>query len=199
VGRSDRRAALRTLAASAIGAATAPTWVESLCAFARQQAHAHVADAALAAQDWTPAVLTPAQNEAVATLSELIIPETDTPGARATRVNRFIDAVLSRAPQPDREKFLRGLSWMDDRSRMLFKRDFVQASPVDQAALLTRLADERNDTADDRAGVEFFRTIKSMTIDGYYTTEVGLRRELGDDGRLFHAQFQGCEHPEHQS
>ena len=49
-----------------------------------------------------------------------------------------------------------------------------------------------------RAGVQFFRAIKSMTIDGYYTTEIGLRQELGDNGQLFLPQFAGCDHPEHQ-
>jgi hypothetical protein len=37
-----------------------------------------------------------------------------------------------------------------------------------------------------------------MTIDGYYTTEIGLRQELGDNGQLFLPQFAGCDHPEHQ-
>ena len=37
-----------------------------------------------------------------------------------------------------------------------------------------------------------------MTIDGYYTSEIGLRKELGDNGQLFLPQFQGCDHNEHQ-
>jgi hypothetical protein len=46
--------------------------------------------------------------------------------------------------------------------------------------------------------VAFFRAIKSMTITGYYTTEIGLRQELGDDGRMMLGAFEGCTHPEHQ-
>ena len=45
---------------------------------------------------------------------------------------------------------------------------------------------------------EFFEAIKSMTIIGYYTSEVGMRQEMGDDGTLFFAEFKGCEHPEHR-
>ena len=37
-----------------------------------------------------------------------------------------------------------------------------------------------------------------MTISGYYTTEVGPKQELGDDGVLALAEFRGCDHPEHQ-
>ena len=40
--------------------------------------------------------------------------------------------------------------------------------------------------------------LKSMTISGYYSSEIGLRQELGDAGQLFHLEFKGCDHPEHQ-
>ena len=193
----NRRDALRTLAAGAVGAAAASSWVESLSALAQAHAHGQTAAEVMGAAGWKPGVLTAAQNEMVVTLIELIIPQTDTPGAKAVGVNRFIDRVLLDAAPAERERFFRGLSWIDQRSRMLFDSDFTAASPSDQAALLTRLADT-NAAPGDRDGVEFFHAIKSMTISGYYTTEVGLRQELGDDGRLAMEQFIGCEHPEHQ-
>jgi hypothetical protein len=194
----NRRVALRRLVAGAVGAATSTMWVDSLSALARAQSHAHVADAAMMAQDWTPRVLTAPQNEAVIALTELIIPETDTPGAKAARVNRFVDRILLEAKPVDRERFLGGLAWIDERSRSLFGRNFVAASAEEQTALLNRLSDDGNKAAEDRPGVEFFRAIKSLTISGYYTTEIGLRRELGDDGQLVLAEFAGCNHPEHQ-
>lgn len=195
---SNRRTALRTLAAGAVGAATSSVWVESLSALASQQAHTHAAQAAIAAPKWVPRVLNAKQNEAVIALTELLIPETDTPGAKGARVNRFIDTVLQKAPPTDRDAFLRGLAWVDERSQTLFKKDFGGASAADQTALLTTLSNDKNDAAEDRVGVQFFRAIKSMTIDGYYTSEIGLRQELGDSGELFLAQFAGCDHPEHQ-
>jgi hypothetical protein len=182
----------------AAGAVTSASWVESLTAFARQQAHAGAAQAATQAKDWTPKVLTAKQNELVIALTELIIPETDTPGAKAALVNRFIDHVLEGVSAPDRTRFIGGLDWIDARSRNLHRRDFVDASAADQTALLSQLADEKNKTSADRTGVEFFRAIKSMTIDGYYTSEIGLVRELGDSPQMFLAEFPGCDHPEHQ-
>ena len=195
---SDRRTVLRTLAAGAVGAAASSRWVESLTALAQQEAHAHGAAAAIVQQDWTPRVLSARQNDAVVVLTELIIPATDTPGAKAARVNRFIDTVLSRAPSADREAFLRGLAWIDDRSRTLFGNDVVGASAAEQTALLTRISDDRQAVSEDRIGVDFFRALKSMTIDGYYTSEIGLRQELGDSGQLFLPKFAGCDHPDHQ-
>jgi hypothetical protein len=191
-----RRQAIRTLAAGAAGAAASAGWVESLAALSRQQAHAHTADAVIAAQDWTPKTLTGQQNELVVALTELIIPATDTPGAKAARVNRFVDQVLTDAPAEVRGSFTRGLTWIDARSRALFKKDFLAVSAEQQTALLSRIS---SDVAQEEAiGREFFQAIKGITINGYYTSEIGLRQELGDNGQLFLPQFQGCDHAEHQ-
>lgn len=194
----NRREALRTIAAGAVGAAAATGWVESLSALAQAHAHGQAAAAVMTAQDWKPRVLTAAQNDTVVALSELIIPQTDTPGAKAVGVNRFIDRVLQDASPAERDRFLRGLAWVDERIETASGKDFVAAGQAEQTALLTRLADESNRAEADRAGVEFFRAMKSMTISGYYTSEVGLRQELGDDGVLAMEVFVGCEHPEHQ-
>ena len=118
--------------------------------------------------------------------------------ARAARVNRFVDQVLTDAQPAVRESFGRGLTWIDARSRALFKKEFLAASAEQQTALLTRISKEGNPDKEDPIGREFFEAIKGMTINGYYTSEIGLRQELGDNGQLFLPQFQGCDHAEHQ-
>jgi hypothetical protein len=195
----NRRDALRRRAAAGLGAASAPVWVEALSALAREQAaHVHPATPAGATAAWAPKVLSVHQNETVTTLCELIIPQTDTPGAKAALVNRFIDSVLEGAVPADRSSFLKGLEWMDRRSKALFGRDVRSATPDEQTALLTRLSSEGTRAAEEKTGVDFFQALKSMTITGYYTTPIGLQQELGDDGQLVLAEFKGCTHPEHQ-
>jgi len=188
----NRREALRRLAVGGAAAAALPTWVETLTAFALDHAHTHGQRAAAAktAAAWKPKVLTPQQNSTVITISELIIPQTETPGAKAANVNRFIDDVLSDGPAGERTKFLAGLTALDERARTEFGKPFIDATPDQQTAMLTKLSSAPVD--------EFFEAIKSMTIIGYYTSEVGVRQELGDDGTLFFAEFKGCEHPEHR-
>jgi hypothetical protein len=194
-----RRQAIRSLASGAVATVATASWVESLTALARQQAHAHAATAAIAAQTWAPRTLTAHQNEQVVALSELIIPATDTPGARAANVNRFVDQVLTDADPKVRASFVQGLSWIDARSRALFNaKDFLGASAEQQTTLLTRLSADGNPNKEEAIGRDFFQAIKSMTINGYYTSEIGLRKELGDSGQLFLPQFQGCDHKEHQ-
>ena len=62
----NRRAAIRRLAAAGAGIASAPLWVETLGALAREQApHAHQAVQA-AGTAWTPKVLSATQNDTVA-------------------------------------------------------------------------------------------------------------------------------------
>ncbi len=196
----NRRDAIRALATAGLGAAAMPLWADTLTALARAQAaHGHPAAAAAAPQAaWTPQVFTPRQNETVATLCELIIPETDTPGARAALVNRFIDSVLQAAAPGDRASFLNGLAWLDARSTALFGTDVLGATAAQQTTLLTRLSSAAERAQEEKAGAEFFDALKAMTITGYYTTAIGLRQELGDDGQLVLAEFKGCDHREHQ-
>jgi hypothetical protein len=194
----NRREMLRRMMAGGVGATVAP-WVAGLAQAAEERAaHMHAtAQATPAAADWTPKVLSAHQNQVVVELTELIIPQTDTPGAKAALVNRFIDNFLEDADPRDRKEFFRGLQWVDERSRDLFGADFLATSPEQQNALLTIMSSGKNKSLMDQIGVDFFQSIKSMTITGYYTSEIGLRQELGDDGQLFFSEFKGCTHPEH--
>ncbi len=192
-----RREALRRLTLGGLGVASLPAWVEALTGLAEARGHEHASAPAAPAADWKPKVLDAHQDETIATISELIIPATDTPGARAALVNRFVDEVVADATEADRREFLRGLRWMDGRSNELFGADFVKATPEQQTALLTIISSEKNKSLEDEIGRDFFRAIKSMTITGYYTSEVGMKQELGDDGQVFFLEFKGCTHPEH--
>jgi hypothetical protein len=192
-----RREALKRLAIGGVGAATLPVWVESLSALAADHAHMQGVRKTAAATAWKPKVFTPHQNETVITLSELIIPQTETPGAKAAKVNEFIDTVLADAKAPDREMFLTGVTWLDDRATRDHGHAFAACTPTQQTTILTDISAPDATTGPNAPGAAFFTAIKSMTIAGYYTSEVGVRQELGDDGTLFFPEFKGCTHPEH--
>ncbi len=210
-----RREALERLALGGLGLAAAPGWAGALAA--RALSHAHLATPQPATPAWKPKALTAHQAETVATIAELIIPQTDTPGARAAKVHDFIEAVLADADPSTRNRFLNGLSWIDERSRSRYGLDFIKASMEQQTALLTPLsrpADPKS-PADKESAYEatrplqqdppdappiardFFSVMKSMTITGYYTSEVGMKEELGDDGSVFFADYSGCTHQTH--
>lgn len=45
---------------------------------------------------------------------------------------------------------------------------------------------------------QFFVALKQMTVNGYYTSEVGIHQDLGYIGNTYLPEFPGCNHPEHQ-
>ena len=122
----NRREMLRRTLAGGVGAAVAP-WVANLAEAAEDHAaHLHAAaQTAPPAADWTPKALDAHQNDLVVELTELIIPQTETAGAKAALVNRFVDNVLDDADPRDKKEFLRGLAWVDERSKDLFGADFL--------------------------------------------------------------------------
>lgn len=127
---------------------------------------------------WRPRALSEDQHERVAAIAEVIIPETDTPGARQAGVDRFIDTMLADwYPATDRDRFLAGLDEVEARAQAAFGSSFVQGTPEQQAQLVGEL--DRAAFAD--ASLQkppFFRMMKELTLFGYYTSEVGATQEL---------------------
>lgn len=138
--------------------------------------------------EWKPSVLDAHQNETVIALTELIIPATDTPGAKLARVNRYIDLLLRDGSAEERERFLAGLGWLDGFSIRGHGHPFVSCAQEQQTAMLRAL------DAGTGPGHEFFRAAKSLTVQIYYATEIGFE-ELNKGGRV-PVTF-GCEHASH--
>lgn len=137
---------------------------------------------ALAQQaDWKPLVLDAHQNETVIALSDLIIPATDTPGAKAANVNRFVDLFLSAGSSEQRDSFFDGMGWLDGYCNNKFALPFVKLAQADQIAVLKQLDGAQD--ASLRPGANFFRAIKMQTSRIYYNTRIG-HQELNKGGRV---------------
>lgn len=122
--------------------------------------------------------LTADQNELVATISELIIPTTDTPGARAAGVNEFVDLMLDEwYPEEDVTRFMAGLTDVDQRAQNAHSANFVDLSADQQTAILEELEAEAM-AARAAGNPAFFSMIKELTLTGYYTSEIGATQEL---------------------
>lgn len=167
----DRREALRRVGVLLGGLVSAPTAAGVLSGCRRTSG-----------PDWSPQTLTTEQNEMVDTIAEIIIPATDTPGARAANVNRFIDAMLTGSyPAETRDRFLAGLQETNARCRDTYGSPFVDCTPEQQRAIVGELDDEMfgPDAPDfDRENPPFFRMMKELTLVGYYTSEIGATQEL---------------------
>ncbi len=148
-------------------------------------------------ESWKAYVFDPRQTETVKVLTELILPQTETPGALAVKVYQHIDYALDLAQPKEREDFLLGLEWIDRKSRELFGEDFLGISPEARNAILTVVSSERNTALSDQVGVRFFKDLKDRTVVGYYSSEAGMFEELQYAGNDFLNEYPGCQHPEH--
>jgi hypothetical protein len=121
--------------------------------------------------------LTSPQSELTATIAELIIPATTTPGARAARVDAFIDGLMSDVFRKEEQaRFLAGLADVDARAKAAHGVTFVQATPAPQTAILSAMDQESRAAA--KGSRPFFPWMKELTIVGYYTSEIGATQEL---------------------
>lgn len=198
-----RRDALKALVMGAGGLTTLPILGQAQSARAGMAAMGMPAEADATAQtgaNWKPQFFDDHQNETMIALTELIIPATDTPGAKAALVNRYLD-LLYNEETPDRQKeLIQALAWFDGRSLSLHGKPFVSLTPEEQTAILEPLADTANSGPEDQPGVRAFVLIKRLTISGYYTSRIGLDEELKYQGDTYNTSFPGaCTHPEHQS
>ena len=185
----ERREALRLLA----GVAALPLLSRDALALFREVHQSLPETPALKALDLH-------QNATIVTIAELIIPQTDTPGAKAVRVNEFIDTILAEWYTADEKaSFLAGLTKVDTRCRGLFGKDFIDCSPAQQAQILTELDDglaeiRKKPTPgwQPRSAREqpFFYRMKHLTLVGYYTSEAGFEEEL--HGSIIPPHHSGC-------
>ena len=195
----DRREAVRRAVLLVGTTLSAPAVVAAL---ERGEAAHRVGEA------WAPRALTPEQLEQVATIAEHIIPATDTPGARAAGVPHFVDTMLAEYyTKAERESFLSGLAELDARAHREYHQPFLGAAAARQRDLLERVdreafapgravtataasketergggglpTSDRPDADPKASGLSpFFRSMKELTIVGYYTSQPGATKEL---------------------
>jgi len=144
----------------------------------------------VAKPDWKPSFLDQHQNDTVIALTEAIIPATDTPGAKAALVNRYVDLFLRDGDSGFRTFFMSGLNWLDGYSIQKHGHPFVKLTPAQQNGVLQTI----DAPGGPEAGVAFFRNAKAVTSRIYYNTQAGYR-ELNKGGRV-PADF-GCNHKSH--
>jgi hypothetical protein len=109
------------------------------------------------------------------------------PGALQAAVPAWIDALLN-VNDTLKGKYAAGLTWLDSAMTMRGARDFASATPAQQTALLDLIAFKKNSSPDLDAGIEFFTLARRMTVDGFYTSEMGIE-DIIPQGRPPQPQF----------
>ncbi len=155
----------------------------------------------LAGPGWKRLFFDEHQNETLIILSDLIIPTTETPGAKEALVNRYIDLVLAAETPENQRAFLNSLSYLDGEGMRRYKSAFRYLPRASQDELLHALAYPSagsgwtGEAAAPDVGHGHFQFLKDRISMAYYNSEIGTR-ELGWDGNYTHGVYLGCEHAE---
>jgi gluconate 2-dehydrogenase gamma chain len=186
---SDRRSLLKIF--GAIGATCAYPFASDELYGQTAPSHMHPA---APPQQASPRFFNERDFKTISRIADLLIPETETPGAVGAGVPEYIDMVISR--NTDQQLAMAdGLRWLDSEANRIDGKKFIDLTEEQQLSLLEPLCEafdaDRNNPARD---VQFFSLMKSLTADGYYTSKVGLMDELGYKGNMARMSFPHCVH-----
>jgi hypothetical protein len=186
--RQDRRQWLKT-SASVLGASLLP-----LPAVSAEIPQTETTPNASPANT-TAHFFTPEQHTLVEELSETIIPtDSHSGGAKAAKVADYIEQVVRESTDDTKRTLWRdGLRLIDLMSQHYTGKSFVKASPEERISVLTVLSD--NDRMTDVPEVRFFNELKKMTVQGYYTSKIGIHDELEYKGNRILQEYVGCDDP----
>ncbi|MBT5073890.1 MAG: gluconate 2-dehydrogenase subunit 3 family protein [Kordiimonadaceae bacterium] len=130
-----------------------------------------------AAQDINNAAFSADQLNLVSEMAQMIIPDTDTPGAIMAGVPDYIHLIVSDWYYDDeRENFMKGLAAVDSR--------FMSGSADERHSIMSEMD---NEETEDKS---FFAEFKELTLVGYFTSQIGAEEELRYE--QYPGPYQGC-------
>ena len=141
---------------------------------------------ARAAPGWKPSFFTEAQLAVVAEVADIMIPPTDTPGARDVGVPVFIDTMLADTyPRADQQRYLSGLAEFEAVAERQNGRGFL-ALEAEQRQGLVQAMHRAALQAGGPAGVlpeqrPFILMTKELTLLGFFTSREGATMLLQYD------------------
>lgn len=114
--------------------------------------------------------VTEAQASLLAELADVIIPDTDTPGAKAAGAEQFIIRVIRDCHVlEEQEEFYAGLAKVDEASRETHGKGFVDLSEEQKHAVVEDAV---------KTNKAFFNQARQLTVVGYFTSEIGATEAL---------------------
>lgn len=126
--------------------------------------------------------VTPQQEALIAEIADIIIPTTDTPGAKAAGAEKFIVRVVRDCYElEDQKKFYAGLEKIDADSKEIYGKGFMALDSEKKNEMVKR------STTYDKP---FFQQMKGLTVTGYFTSEIGATKAL--EYLPVPGRFEGC-------
>lgn len=106
----------------------------------------------------------------LAEVADVILPTTDTPGAKAAGVEKFILRVVGDCfKAEERQKFFAALETIDTDSRKKFSKPFVALSDAEKIEMVKFTAAQRK---------PFFSSLRQLVVTAYFNSEIGATQAL---------------------
>lgn len=132
--------------------------------------------------DFKPEFLNADQATVISQISEIIIPRTDTPGAKDAGVPSFIDQMLKEVySKEDQDRFTSGLTAFNEQARTEYGQDFADLDEEDQTGFVKKAHDDAikaEKTIKPVPTRPFILMMKEMTMLGFFTSEPGATQVL---------------------
>lgn len=132
--------------------------------------------------DWKPEFLSNDQGILISQIAEIIIPKTDTPGAKDVGVPAFIDSMLKDVySKEEQQRYLDGLKSFDEQAKAQYGESFIELDEEDQDAFVRKVhneAIEASRTIDPKPPRPFILMTKELTMLGFFTSEAGATQVL---------------------
>jgi gluconate 2-dehydrogenase gamma chain len=130
---------------------------------------------------YTPQFFTEDQARIISEVVEIIIPKTDTPGAKDVGVPGFVDLMLKDCyNKEDQDRFLAGLTSFDEEAKKAYGDSFIYCKPEQQVELVTKVhaAALAESKTNKEAKQPFILMAKELTLLGFFTSEPGATQVL---------------------
>lgn len=163
---------------------------------------------------WTPRALSPGQARVLEVVADLIVPATDTPGAREAGVPQFVDRAVGDYCSPaDAQAIRSGLDRIEADARAAHGAAFAALKSDQQTALLRRydveskaprtpvaavgrgetetgLSNQPDPAVAPPKGPRFFPVLRELVTVGYFTSELGATQAVRYDA--VPGAYRGC-------
>jgi hypothetical protein len=138
------------------------------------------AGAAWSARDYELRFFTPEENELVDQLMEMIIPaDPHSPGAHAAQVSLFADLMVATSSGAAKRQWREGLKLIQEETAQSSRAEALSKAALHEGRPTTGLE-------------KFFAVLKRTTVNGYYTSAIGIHEDLQYQGNTFLNAFPGC-------
>lgn len=110
----------------------------------------------------------------IAGIADIIIPTTDTPGAKDAGVGSFIVMMIYDCyPKDVQKSFINGINKIEKKAEDKFNNSFTAIHPAEREKLLKEFEEKT-----DEQKRKFFQLARELTFLGYFTSEIGATQAL---------------------